>query len=139
MRVSSESFERTGQALRKVAPQVMEAALERLRLEVPELQGRSQCHLRDAMPELLEQLAQVMSDGLPAVGLLAEKARQHAVHREDQELDLDQMLLEYQLLREGLPAALVAELGPRMAARNERHAAADAGGVREGDPVRPHL
>jgi signal transduction histidine kinase len=111
MRISSESFERTGEALRRCMPRVMDVALERLRTEVPELRERSEFHLQDALPEVLEQLVRVMSEGMPAVALLAEKARKHAAHREEQELDLDQMLLEYQLLREALPPALVAELG----------------------------
>jgi signal transduction histidine kinase len=111
MRISSEPYEETGQAIRRITPEVLRSALDRLRREVPELQARSRFHLEDALPEVMEQLARVMSEGLPAVALLAEKAKQHAAHRQQQDLELDQMLLEYQLLRESLPAALEAELG----------------------------
>jgi len=111
MRISTEPYEETGEAIRRITPEVLAAALDRLRREVPELQGRPRFHLEDALPEVMEQLARVMSEGLPAVALLAEKAKLHAAHRQQQELELDQMLLEYQLLRESLPIALVAELG----------------------------
>ena len=109
--MSAEPYVETGEALRRILPTVLNHALRRLRDEVPELRARPHSHLEDSLPELLEQLARVMSEGQPAVSLLTEKARKHAVHREDQQLDLDQVMLEYQFLRESLPGALAAELG----------------------------
>lgn len=111
MRITEEPFEQTAEALRRVIPGVIEATLQRLRTEVPELRTRSRLYLTDALPSLLEQLADVMAQGLPGVTLLAERAQEHAQHREQQQFALDEMLLEYQLLRAALPVALAEDLG----------------------------
>lgn len=111
MRITAEPFEQTAEALRRVIPGVIDATLQRLRRELPELRNRSRFYLTDALPELLEQLADVMAQGLPGVTLLAQKAQEHAQHREQQEFALDEMLLEYQLVREALPVALAQDLG----------------------------
>lgn len=126
-RITTEPLDAAADALRRVMPRVLDDVLVRLRNEVPELQGRSRSYLQDALPDVLDQLARVMAEGTTAAGMLSEKAQQHAAHRQEQDLHLDEMLLEYQLLREALPQSLVTELGRELSPEESTrlHAALD--------------
>ncbi len=98
-------------ALRRVMPGVVDEVLRRLRDEVPQLRQRPFFHLRHALPELSEQLANAFGSGPHLVTGTPCDPVTSFWPADQQPQDLDQLLLEYQLLRETLPQALVAEMG----------------------------
>ena len=126
-RLTPESFIEAASALRAVSPEALRIVVDELRASIPALASKPRLPVEDALPQLIEQLARVMEQGTEALHQLDEKTASHASHRQEQDLDLDQMLLEYQMLRDILARLLVTELGrelsPEEAARF--HAALD--------------
>ncbi|HYI02136.1 sensor histidine kinase [Hyalangium sp.] len=122
----------TGHRLRQHTPRILQLWEERVRQQVPTARAQASPALRDSLPEQLGELATALEHLSPVRGLgerEQSRGRKHGIERASlKDYSLEQVIYEYQLLRQVLFEVLEEE-GPLGAA--ERNVLLDAVQIRE--------
>ena len=109
--IGGHAYHECAAALRRVAPRIIARWEDQVRDQLPGLDELTGIQLVDALPCVLEDTAASLEHGRGADRHLVRESKAHAHQRFELDVDLEQTLLEYELLREVLPRELNRSLG----------------------------